>query len=66
MIEYDVSTLADIARIPEDRLPAFIEELPQLLKLVRQSSPSSNDWRVSYGGMVWIDDGKTGVAFEVI
>jgi len=61
--EYDVSTLAAMAEIPEDRWPAFIAEMLELLAWVRQmkSLDEETGGAIRLAGMKWKDDGKPGL-----
>ncbi len=59
---YNVATLLDMAKIPEDRLPAFLAELPRLLgdirAIVRMADTLGKDrFEVIPEHLVWVDDG---------
>ena len=48
---YPVNTLQEMAAIPEDRLPEFLEELPEILRMVRLHKGLVLD-----GKCTWVDE----------
>ena len=48
---YPVNTILDMAAIPEDRLPAFLDELPRMLSKLRNLTILAS----STGGIIEID-----------
>ena len=64
-IKYPVGTLADMAAIPEDRLHAFIAELPAMLASLRGLLKASEALeamglaKITQGTPTWCDDGET-------
>ena len=67
---YQVGTMTGIAQIPDDRLHAFIAELPELIRVVREMSSlfDDPDLAVTLAGIQWTDDdapGLSGVNLEI-
>lgn len=60
---YKVETLVDMARIPEEALPRFLAELPEMLGFIRamvkvtDAAGGEEFFKLSVPG-VWIDDDK--------
>ncbi len=59
---YPVDTLAQMAIIPPDRVPAFIDELPEMLEMLRRlpviNAELSGLASVIPTGLTWCDDGE--------
>ncbi len=58
-VEYPIDKLIDIAKIPEDRFEAFLEEFPAMVQLVRTGLTLEAAGVAKMQKMVWVDDGKT-------
>jgi hypothetical protein len=62
-VSYCVGTLMDMGRIPEDRVSAFLEELPELLRCTRDAlavwdaADIKDNATLDLTGTTWIDDG---------
>lgn len=62
--KYNVATLLGIARIPPDRVPAFLGELPRLLDRIRllvsvEDRLGKGQWEMIAKELIWVDDGIT-------
>lgn len=59
--QYNIATLLDMAKIPEDRLPAFLAELPRILGEIRKAMTFANSLHGSAAivakELIWVDDG---------
>lgn len=61
--EYKVATILDIARIPEEALPRFIEELPSIVEYLRpyaaiEHTLDPEKAQLLTEAALWVDDGK--------
>lgn len=61
--EYPIGNLLDMAKIPEDRVPAFLEEMPKILRHMRaflelQKSIPPEHAKATLKAATWVDDGK--------
>lgn len=60
--EYRIDTLADMAAIPEEALPRFLAELPDILREMRRLPDLMDQLAIiagsepEYAGMSWCDD----------
>lgn len=59
--QYKVETLVDMARIPEEALPRFLAELPDMIRMARPmvmlADASDGAFKLTIPA-VWIDDDK--------
>lgn len=68
--KYNIATLLDLARIPKDRVPAFLSELPRLLDDIRplvaiHDELGKDQWDLIAQQLVWVDDGITDGSADV-
>ena len=67
---YKIETLLDIAKIPREAIPRFLEELPRLLDQVRpliKFVQDTEQLRVLFLNLaIWNDDGKVDGSGDVI
>jgi hypothetical protein len=61
-MEYSIATLADMALIPPERIPAFMEELPRILEKFRpvaeaMKALNGKDVEIIAKSLIWVDDG---------
>lgn len=62
--EYKIGTIFDMAKIPEESLPRFIAELPEILAYIRRVDAVSSMMGDVFGDVImsleavsWVDDG---------
>jgi hypothetical protein len=60
--KYKIGTIEDMAAIPEEALPRFLEELPDMLAMLRacaalKAALSEGVINLSPEPITWIDDG---------
>lgn len=66
---YPCETIDDMARIPEEALPRFLAELPNLIATVRQMEAINRMFTVPpmiRSGADWVDDRKHEIHPEVV
>lgn len=51
---YTLETLADMACIPDEAFPRFVEELPAMVESIRKGNQAGLEFK----GLQWTDDGE--------
>lgn len=71
--QYKIGTIFDMAKIPEEALPRFIAELPDILAYIRRADAVSSMMGAVFGDGImsveagtWVDDGLGEIRTQIV